>query len=161
MPTQTELEFYKALNFGQLYATTYTYTEDITNSHGSWDTHECKFNAAAFASQFLEFDVDDWNKYIQANGVETKGIGKLLLIPSCGLIGKVYMKYPEITDRQLLELICVRLQYLGDNFASLELEDLKKEILEDLAQEVSIRLECSNYYSSDLYNDIRKIMGVE
>ena len=155
MPTQTELEFYKALNFGQLYATTYTYTEDITNSHGSWDTHECKFNAAAFASQFLEFDVDDWNKYIQANGVETKGIGKLLLIPSCGLIGKVYMKYPEITDRRLLELICINNEYSGwweDLIVPIKIETIKDKALKKLTE----RCGCT-----EIYHAVRRIMGVE
>lgn len=123
MPTQTELEFYKA--FG------------IEPDHYETCMLECKPNAT----------LEDF---------KNSGCDKKDTCPH----NKIEDYYPEITDRRLLELICVHLQYLGDNFASLELDNFKEEILDDLASEQNLRA-YNDDYSSDLYDDVRKIMGVE
>ena len=47
--------------------------------------------------------------------------------------------YPEITDRILLELICIHNIYLGTNLYSLGIKDLKSEVLQDLMDEQELR----------------------
>ena len=41
-------------------------------------------------------------------------------------------KYPEITDRVLLELICILNDFDDGHYESIILEELKQEVLEDL-----------------------------
>lgn len=122
MPTQTELEFYKAFGIE-------------SNDH-----------------YIVKYNNGKNELYSESRDQALKDV---LLVG-----GDMEAHYPPITDRRLLELICVHLQYLGDNFASLELDDLKKEILDDLTREVDKRAG-NDDYSLDLYNDVRKIMGVE
>jgi len=58
------------------------------------------------------------------------------------------MKKPQITDRILLELICIHNTYLETYFYGLEYESLRKEILKDLINEQESR-ELETYYVSD------------
>lgn len=61
---------------------------------------------------------------------------------------KFKQKYPQITDRILLELICIHNTYCRTHLYSLDYESLKKEILEDLINEQATR-ELKPYYAFD------------
>ena len=55
-------------------------------------------------------------------------------------------KYPQITDRILLELICIHIKYLTFGILSHNVEKLKNEILTDLR----IKKDVGN-----IYNEVR------
>ena len=65
--------------------------------------------------------------------------------------------YPQITDRILLELICVHNTYLDTNLHSLEYEPLRKEILEDLVYEQELRELKEGYVSDDMKHQVQEI----
>jgi len=66
----------------------------------------------------------------------------------CNYCGYYELRYPQITDRILLELICIHNTYLETYFYGLEYESLRKEILKDLINEQESR-ELETYYVSD------------
>ena len=57
-------------------------------------------------------------------------------------------KYPQITDRILLELICIHIKYLTFGILSHNVEKLKNEILTDLR----IKKDVGN-----IYNEVRTL----
>ena len=60
--------------------------------------------------------------------------------------------YPEITDRRLLELICIHIKYLTFGILSHNVEKLKNEILTDLR----IKKDVGN-----IYNEVRTLFEEE
>ena len=62
--------------------------------------------------------------------------------------------YPQITDRILLELICIHNTYIGTNLYSLNYESLKKEILKDLINEQESRELKNDYVSDDMKQEV-------
>ena len=65
--------------------------------------------------------------------------------------------YPQITDRILLELICIHNTYLETNLYSLEYKSLKKEILKDLINEQESREFKKDYISDNMKHQIRTL----
>lgn len=65
--------------------------------------------------------------------------------------------YPPITDRILLELICVHYTYLETNLYSLDYESLKKEILKDLIDEQESRELKKDYVSDDMKQQVQEL----
>ena len=65
--------------------------------------------------------------------------------------------YPQITDRILLELICIHNTYLEANLYSLDYESLKKEILKDLINEQELRKLKEDYVSDDMEHQVRTL----
>ena len=66
-------------------------------------------------------------------------------------------EYPQITDRILLELICIHNTYLGANLYSLDYESLKKEILKDLINEQESRELKKDYVADDMKQQVRTL----
>ena len=62
--------------------------------------------------------------------------------------------YPQITDRILLELICIHNTYIETNFYSLDYESLKKEILKDLINEQELRELKNDYVPDDMKHQV-------
>lgn len=65
--------------------------------------------------------------------------------------------YPQITDRILLELICIHNTYLETNLYSIDYESLKKEILKDLINEQESRELKNDYVSDDMKHQVRTL----
>ena len=63
--------------------------------------------------------------------------------------------YPQITDRILLELICINNIYLETNLYSLDYEALKEEILRDLISEQELRELKKDYVSDDMVQQVQ------
>ena len=55
--------------------------------------------------------------------------------PECIKCGWYIRTYPQITDRILLELICIHNNYLRTHLYSVDYESLVKEVLKDLINE--------------------------
>ena len=69
--------------------------------------------------------------------------------------------YPQITDRILLELICIHNTYLEANLYSLDYESLRKEILKDLINEQESREIKKDYVSDDMKHQVRTLFEEE
>jgi len=118
MPTQTELEFYKA--FG------------IEPDHYETCHLECKPDAT----------LEDF---------KNSGCDKKDTCPH----NKIENYYSEITDRRLLELICINNEYSGwweDLIVPIKIETIKDKALKKLTE----RCGCT-----EIYHAVRRIMGVE
>lgn len=79
---------------------------------------------------------------------------------SCGNVCPYWttykVDYPEITDRILIQLICIYNIYLGYAFRSLEYDPLFCEILDELTQEQKIR-EGDDDYSDSLLKAVQQL----
>ena len=78
-------------------------------------------------------------------------------IKSANLSQKPLYEYPQITDRILLELICIHNTYLEANLYSLDYESLKKEVLKDLIDEQELRELKNDYVSDDMKQQVRTL----
>ena len=65
--------------------------------------------------------------------------------------------YPKITAEILLELICMHNIYLETKLYSLEVKDLKDEILQDLIDEQELREIKEDYVNDDLKQQVRSL----
>ena len=65
--------------------------------------------------------------------------------------------YPQITDRILLELVCVHNTYLEINLYSLDYKSLKEEILKDLIDEQESRELKKDYVSDDMKQQVQAL----
>lgn len=79
---------------------------------------------------------------------------------SDGEICSWYIEYPQITDKQYLELICIHNTYIETNLYSLDYESLKKEVLQDLINEQESRELKKDYVQDGLKRDVQKIFEV-
>ena len=70
-------------------------------------------------------------------------------------------EYPEITDRQYLELIVLHNIYLETKLYHLELKSLKEEILQDLIYEQQLREIKKDDVSDDLKHQVQAIFKGE
>lgn len=75
------------------------------------------------------------------------------------LVDHYIKEYPKITDRILLELICIHNIYLGTNLYSLDYKSLKEEILKDLISEQELRELKKDCVSDDMLHQVQALFG--
>ena len=71
-------------------------------------------------------------QFFQCFGIESKTIIEPRYSINTEYYEEKVEKYPQITDRILLELICILIKFLTFGFLSHNVEKLKNEILTDL-----------------------------
>lgn len=105
---------------------------------------------------FDTFGIEPYDRYYNCkDNLE----GECKLEQTCDICEKsedVYC-YPDITDRILLELICIHNTYLDANLYSLDYDSLKKEILKDLINEQESREFKKDYISDDMEHQVQAL----
>lgn len=71
------------------------------------------------------------------------------------------LEYPQITDKHYLELIVLHNIYLETRLYHLDVESLKKEILQDLIYEQQLREIKKDDVSDDMIHQVQVIFEVE
>ena len=102
-------------------------------------------------------------QFFDTFGIEKTCNNKIINPANCPInkmrrcCGCDWLNYPQITDRILLELICVHNTYLEANLYSLDYESLGKEILEDLIEEQESRELKKDYVSDDMKQQVQAL----
>lgn len=133
-------------------------TKTFFDTFGIEPTHEdaCKLADKYWGNEELAEKYYVFDRYIEKNCP----IGGKECFSTCKYAYD-NIEYPQITDRILLELICVHNTYLEANLYSLDYESLGKEILEDLIEEQESRELKKDYVSDDMKQQVQALFKEE